>query len=158
MNIRSATPADYDRVARLNAEVQQLHAEALPHLFKPASSETFTREVFEAMLARPHCSLYLAETDGQSAGYLYLEVVDRPETWARYAHRALYVHQLCVARTHGRRGFGQQLLEHAADLATRQGIARLELDVWSFNTTARALFERRGFQESNIRMAHERLP
>ena len=152
MTIRLADPTDYGPVARLNGEVQQLHAEALPHLFKPASEQAFSRAVYEEMLARPRCSLYLAVADGEPVGYIYLEVLDRADTWFRRAHRVLYVHQLCVSSAHRRHGHGHRLLEHAAQLATQQGIAQLELDTWWFNTGARAFFARQGFEESNVRM------
>jgi diamine N-acetyltransferase len=155
MTIRLATSADHHHVARLNAEVQQVHAEALPHVFKPASAQTFTSAVFEAMLAQPHCSLHLAEASGEVIGYLYLQVLERPETWARYAQRVLYVHQLSVARTHRHRGYGQRLLEYAAALANQQSITRIELDTWWFNGTARAFFTHHGFEEYNVRMVKE---
>jgi ribosomal protein S18 acetylase RimI-like enzyme len=153
MTIRLAIIADYHGVALLNFEIQQMHAEALPHLFKPATDQNFTSAVFEAMLAQPDCSLYVAEADGNAVGYIYLQVIERAESWARYAQRALYIHQLCVARSHRRQGHGKRLLEQAAAVASQHGIARIELDTWWFNVDARTFFKVYGFEEFNLRSA-----
>ena len=58
-------------------------------------------------------------------------------------------------RQSSQQGFGRRLLEHAAGVAIQQGITRLELDTWSFNTTARSVFSHSGFEEFNVRMARE---
>ena len=42
LKVRAATVDDADTISSLNDEVQNVHAEALPHLFKPASRETFS--------------------------------------------------------------------------------------------------------------------
>ena len=40
LEVRAATVDDADTISSLNDEVQNVHADALPHLFKPASKET----------------------------------------------------------------------------------------------------------------------
>ena len=152
MTIRLAEAADYEGVARLNAEVQQLHADALPRLFKPTSENIFTREVYDGMLAQPRCYLYIAVRGTEPVGYVYAEVQERPEAWFRYAQRVVYIHQLAVSRLHRRRGYGERLVQQVVALAESQGIRRLELDTWWFNAEARAFFKRLGFTELNLRM------
>jgi hypothetical protein len=41
MEVRLATLNDAEIISALNAEVQTVHAEALPHLFKATSPEAF---------------------------------------------------------------------------------------------------------------------
>ena len=54
MDIRLATPQDAESIAALNAAVQQVHADALPHLFKPPSAETFPAALVRHLLADPN--------------------------------------------------------------------------------------------------------
>ena len=53
MDIRLATLKDAEIIAALNAEVQQIHTDALPHLFKPPSEETFPASLVRQLLADP---------------------------------------------------------------------------------------------------------
>jgi len=152
VTIRPAGPEDFGAVARLNAEVQQLHAEGLPHLFKPASENTFTRAVYEDILAQPRNRVYVAFEGTEPVGYVYAELLDRPETWFRYAHRVAYIHHVSVSHGHRRRGYGERLVREVVALARSHGIGRLELDAWWFNDAARGFFKRLGFSELNLRM------
>jgi ribosomal protein S18 acetylase RimI-like enzyme len=155
VTVRLAEPKDYEAVARLNAEVQQLHADALPHLFRPASDRAFTRAVYDGMLAQPRCHLYVALAGTEAVGYVYAEVQERPEAWFRYAHRVVYIHHLSVGRRHRRKGYGERLLQQVVALARSQGVGRLELDTWWFNADARAFFRRFGFTDLNLRMGRD---
>jgi diamine N-acetyltransferase len=154
MIIRLARSDDYEAVARLNAEVQQVHADALPDVFKAPSpsGSTFTRSDFDDMLLRPGGYLYVAVAE-HPVGYVFAEVLHRPETSSRYTQRVIQIHHVCVSAEHRRRGYGHQLVGQVVRLAKSLGITRLELDVWSFNPRARIFFEGAGFAEFNVRLA-----
>lgn len=61
MEIRRATARDAGIVARLNREVQQLHAAALPRLFKPPSEEIFAPAAFAELVADPDTVVFIGE-------------------------------------------------------------------------------------------------
>jgi diamine N-acetyltransferase len=153
--IRRADESDYDAVACLNAEVQQLHADGLPRLFKQTSDNPFPREVYDEMMTQPTKYVYLALEGAVPAGYIYAEVLERPETWFRYAHKVVYIQHLAVSQAHQRRGHGARLVQQVIDLAQSLGIQQLELDTWWFNANAREFFKRLGFAELNLRMGRE---
>ncbi len=155
MKIRPATAEDAEAIAALNAEVQAMHAAALPHLFKEPGRNGFSTTVASEILAQPDSRVLVADEGGKAVGYLYAQVVRRPETPLRHALDLVYVHHIAVRRTHRRRGCGEALLQRALALAREEGIARLELDVWSFNAAARAFFRRQGFAAFNERMCIE---
>lgn len=66
------------------------------------------------------------------------------------------MHHLAVAREHRGRGYGEQLIREARALAESEGIRRLELSVWAFNTAALGFFARQGFTVFSERMCLER--
>ena len=49
-SVRRAEPGDYEAVSLLNREVQRLHADAYPDLFKPPSDETMCRAAYDDLL------------------------------------------------------------------------------------------------------------
>ena len=150
--VRLAVEADAALLSSLNADVQALHAEALPWLFKPPGPETFTPADASALLAKPDNLVFLAEVGSDPAGYAYAEVVRRAETPLRYAYDEVHLHHISVRPAWRRRGVGEALVDAARQAASQRGIALLTLIVWSFNEGARAFFRRQGFTTYNERM------
>jgi ribosomal protein S18 acetylase RimI-like enzyme len=150
--IRKAGERDADALASLNADVQQLHAAALPWLFKPAGPETFAPADIAALLERPDNLFFIAEVDGAAAGYAYAQIVHRPETSFHYAHDLVHLHHISVRPAHRRHGVGAGLLAAVRAAASENGIALVTIDVWTFNDTARAFFRRHGFVPNTERL------
>jgi len=143
--IRNATEQDADTLASLNADVQAVHACALPWHFKPPGPETFPRAAVADVLAQPDNVVFIAEIDGDTAGYAYAQFVRRDETSFHYAHDMVYLHHISVRPAHRRHGVGGALIGAVRAAATGADIALVALDVWTFNEEARAFFRRHGF-------------
>lgn len=143
--VRRATAADADLVSALNADVQAIHAAAQPQRFKSPGANAFQPSAAAALIARSGNLVFIAEDDGEAAGYAYAEVVRRPETAFHHAYDSIYLHHISVKPTHRRRGVGVALLEAVRSAGQEAGIDLLTADVWSFNEDARAFFRRHGF-------------
>ncbi len=143
ITVRRATDADAGSISTLNAEVQALHAAALPWRFKPPG--TFAEADVSALLAKAENLIFLALVDGEPAGYAYAEVVRRPETPLTHAYETVHIHHLGVSSDYRRQGVGGALLGAVRAAGLELGIALLTLDVWSFNEGAHAFFRRHGF-------------
>ena len=152
MDVRLATPNDAELISTLNAEVQKVYAEALPHLFKPASSETFPTSFVRQLLADPDTCIFIGSLHGAPVGYIYAQIIRRTETALRRAGEHLHIHHISVNRTHQRRGCGHALIQAVVQFAKEHGLATITLDVWSFNTQARGFFATQGFTVYNENM------
>jgi len=149
MDIRLATPNDAETIAALNATVQQVHAEALPHLFKPPSPEAFPASLMRQLLADPTTYIFLGYMNSTPVGYIYAQILRREETALRYAWDRLYIHHLSVNQVYQGQGVGQALMQAVLKVAQDHGISSIALNVWSFNTKARAFFAAQGFSVYN---------
>lgn len=147
-----AMETDADLFSALNADVQAIHAAALPWRFKPPGPGTFPTAEALALLAKPENLVFLAHVDQNPAGYAYAEVMRRPETSLIYAYEMINVHHISVGSKYRRRGVGSALLRAVRASALDLGITLLALDVWSFNEDARAFFRRHGFDQYNERL------
>ncbi len=152
MQVRLATINDAEFISRLNADVQKLHAEALPRLFKPPSDETFPASAVIELLNDPDNYFFIGHVDGEAVGYIYAEIRSVPETALRYALTQVYVHHISIQPRHQHKGYGEKLIQVVKALAHDKGITTIALDVWSFNTSARAFFAEQGFTVFNERM------
>jgi len=139
----------------LNREIQQKHAEAYPHLFKPTSDETLTASAFDVLLNDPAAMTLVVVDDEAVTGYVSAREVQRTDTPYRFAHRVLYIDQLCVARSARRKGHGRRLIEAMKSVAMDRGIPHVEVDTWAFNDEARSFFRSVGFRDITIRMAFD---
>ena len=150
--IAPATKADAEAVSALNREVQHVHATALPRLFKPPGPESFPPSAVGELLAKPENVVLLAWLGPEPAGYVYAEIVRRPETSLCYAQAMIYLHHISVAAACRNRGVGRALVEAVRQIGAQHGISMLALDVWSFNEPARRFFRRCGLTPYNERL------
>ena len=103
MDIRLATLNDAESIAALNAEVQHVHADALPHLFKPPSEETFPASLVRQLLADPNTYIFIASANDAPVGYLYGQILRRAETSLHYAWDPTFKGSDCPCRLFGLR-------------------------------------------------------
>ena len=148
ITVRRATSADAALLSALNAEVQAIHAAALPTWFKPPESQAFP----PGQVDNPNSLVFVAEVGAEPAGYVYASVSRHAETPWRLAYEMIYLHQIGVRAAHRRRGVGAALVAAVRAEAASRNVALLGLDVWSFNADARAFFQRQGFAPYNERM------
>src|SRR5262245_65436188 len=124
-HIRRAGDDDGETLSALNAELQALHAEALPLRFKAPGPDTFPHEAAIALLGLPENRFFLAEVDGAPAGYVYAEIVRRPETALNHAYELAYVHHLYVRPAWQKRGIGRALLDAVRAEGAQEGVTTL---------------------------------
>jgi ribosomal protein S18 acetylase RimI-like enzyme len=149
--VRRAVAADAEALSALNAEVQSIHADALPWLFKPPGG-TFPPSAVEALLGEADNLIFVADTEGVAVGYAVAQLVRRPETSFHFAHDMIYVSHFCVRAASRRQGVGNALMAAVRAAAAQFGVSFLALDVWTFNEGARAFFRRHGLSAYNERL------
>jgi len=150
--VRQATEADAGSISSLNTDVQAAHASAVPWLFKPAGPDTFPPDVVALLMDEPGNLVFIAEVESVPAGYVYAEIIDRPETSFNYAYQMIYIHHISVRSALRRQGVGRALLEAVQAEASKRDIHMISLDVWTFNDAARAFFSRSGFTAHSERL------
>jgi ribosomal protein S18 acetylase RimI-like enzyme len=152
VSIRRATVSDAATVSALNADVQAIHASALPWLFKAPSAETFPLAAAASMLARDDVLVYVAYLGDEPVGYAYAQVRRHPDTSLQYAFEEIHLHHLSVSPRHRGHGVGGVLLSAVRRAADDRGIRQVALDVWTFNQRAEGFFRRHGFEAYNERL------
>jgi GNAT superfamily N-acetyltransferase len=87
--------------------------------------------------------LWFATDDGADAGAIVLG--DAHDYVPPPAVPELYVQVLLTAASHRGLGVGASLIEHAAELARRQGAEQMRVDCWAGVDALPAAYERLGF-------------
>lgn len=144
MTIEILEVKEFGRIAHLVEEVQNLHANLYPTIYKPFQLQEMAR-VMEKMLSDETCVVLLAIENNVTLGYLLAFVKDIPETAFYYPYRLVHIDQLSVSKKHHHKGIGTLLLNKIEEKAQGLSISRLELDHLNSNTTAATFFKSKGF-------------
>ena len=88
VRVRDASSDDVDALTGLAAQVQTLHAEGRPDLFRPAD-EGALRDFLIARLADDFIVLLAEDRGGHVLGYLLAEVISRPQSPFLNSHKSL---------------------------------------------------------------------
>jgi diamine N-acetyltransferase len=144
--IREASPADYEAVCALFVQLDQLHAQALPDLFQPVAGLARPREFFAQMLADEEDAVFVAVHQGALVGLLRCSERCAPNLPLFVPRRFVSIDDLVVAAAFQGTGIGRLLMERAHQWARDRGASEVELVVWEFNASARAFYERQGYQ------------
>ena len=151
MEIRTAMPNDSLLLSALCRDVQSLHAEHHPNVFRMPHGDDFAVAFFDEMLAAPEVTIYIAEEDSRPMGYVVCRLDDRPENVFTYANRFLFIDQISVRPEAQRKGIGTALLKQAEAYARELGLSKIQLDSWDFNLDAHIFFEKNGYHKFNYR-------
>jgi ribosomal protein S18 acetylase RimI-like enzyme len=149
--VRVATAADAEAVARLSVHLQALHREACPALFNAPDIQAAAK-FFLQQMAEPEVLVLLAHRNEKPLGYLFGKEVHSPANPFTAAVSLFYVHHMAVAPDARRSGVGRMLMSNTEAEAGTRGLASVRLNTWAFNTTAHRFFERVGYAPLSINM------
>lgn len=151
--IRKATLEDAALLSALNVDVQRLHADALPHIFKQPGSDDFALQFMRQLLADESNNIFfIAEQDGEAVGYVFVRLIEKPDNPFMFAWKRLLIDQISVRPAYQGHGIGKLLIHAVRTLAQEQGIDVIALESWQFNQAAQAFFHSQGFVNFNVRM------
>ncbi|HEX9058791.1 MAG TPA: GNAT family N-acetyltransferase [Clostridia bacterium] len=144
---------DAELLAVLNRDVQEIHAEIEPGIFKKYSKEGM-QKLFEEALKNENTKGFVAYYDGKPVGYALVSKRDIPETYFKYPYSVVYIEQICIDRKYIRKNAGKELVNHVKSYAESLGVKRIELDFWCKNENAGQFFRSQGFSTFNKRMCY----
>ncbi|MCQ2534279.1 MAG: GNAT family N-acetyltransferase [Clostridia bacterium] len=140
MDIRVAREEDIDGILNLLLQVNQVHADGRPDLFKSGGTK-YNHENLAIKLQEPNERIFVAVEDGQVLGYSFVVMEEDPETINTYAHRTLYIDDLCVDEVQRGKHIGTSLFAEVKKYASSIDAYRVTLRVWECNPTARKFYD-----------------
>ena len=139
---------DYERVSKIMDQVQRLHVEWRPDVYKPASP-LITMDMFEAILEDENW--YVAEADGVVVGVLEL-MKRHVESPAQVMKDVLFISTMAVDEKYRGKGIGHLFFEKVKRLKQEKGYDTIELQVNAKNRLAYEMYRKYGFTEKSINM------
>ncbi|MCG8572265.1 MAG: GNAT family N-acetyltransferase [Spirochaetes bacterium] len=151
MSIEIIKTNDKKLLSLLNEEVQNVHHEKYPDIFKPYSQKEMEK-LFEWTLSENTFCHYIAKYNNDEAGYLIFEDKKYNETPYRYEYKVVYIHEISVLKKYQGFGIGKKFIDVVLKFANDNNIKRVEVDFWSLNDNAKIFYKKMGFCNYNERM------
>jgi GNAT superfamily N-acetyltransferase len=144
--IRKAVPQDYADLCALFDQVDALHRDRLPWLFR--KPEGPGREVSEilAWLEADDVALFVAEVGGKLAGFIHAYIRESPPYPIFFPRRWVNIDTMVVDRVLQRKGIGGALMGKVHQWAEEKGATSIELSVYAFNREAIAFYQAQGYK------------
>ena len=144
MAVRFAEEKDLPRVNELRRQVNELHVQGKPEVFKPGFCPEL-RDYVQVVFADENKKIAVAEREGRIVGFAVLNHITRPENPFMFARDFLDIDEFGVDEACRRQGVATELVAFIRDWAKAQGYKRIELNMWEFNQSALAFYEAAGF-------------
>lgn len=146
--IRNANTNDFEAVARIMNQVQQMHVEWRPDVYKP-NENLIPRDIFEKIVAGD--TFYVAEADGLVVGIL--EVVYRHiETPSHVTRDIIFIDSMAVDEAYRGMGIGHLFFDKIKEIKAEKKLDGIELQVNAKNKAAYEMYLKCGFTEKSINM------
>ncbi|MBO4902694.1 MAG: GNAT family N-acetyltransferase [Lachnospiraceae bacterium] len=145
MEIRNAVAADADDILKLLTQVNQVHADLRPDLFKGGGNK-YTKEEILEILNKPDERVYVASEEGHVAGYAICMIKDVEDNTSRRGFRYFFLDDLCVDEDRRGQRVGALLFSHVKQEAKSLGAYEVVLHVWNGNGPAEAFYEKMGMK------------
>ena len=152
--VRFAQEKDLDRINELRKQVNDIHVEGRPDIFKAGFGEKLRGHAQE-LLNGENSDIIVAERDGIICGMACVDYVNKPETPFGNARCFYHVQEIAVDANHRRQGVAKELLEFMIADAKKRKLGKIELDVWEFNDSAIEFYQAVGFRQTRRWMEYE---
>lgn len=144
MNLHIDVSDDSGILASLNRDVQEIHTELFPELFKPFDLDS-VRSQMDSFLQEDGARALVAYDGKEPIGYALTIERMKVETPYRYGYRYLMIDQMSIRPQYRRQGIATALINRIKELAIQNDIDRIELTVWTENRDAAAFYDKLGF-------------
>ena len=145
MIIRFAKENELVRVNELRKQVNDLHVEGKPEVFKAGFNDEL-RDYIYNIWDDPEQEIVVADLDGTICGFAVLHHIVKPATPFMYERDFINVDEFSVNKDYRRQGVASEMITFMRNYAREKGFNRIELNMWEFNQDALAFYETVGFK------------
>lgn len=147
--IRLGKLKDFKKILIIFKEVQNLHAENEPEIFK--FTDPINSTSFKEMLKKKEIKIFVSENNKEIDGFLIGKVIET-ESNLTLPRKLFAIETLAVLKKSQKKNIGKNLISTAKSFANKEKCDGLILSVWSFNENAFNFYKHLGFEEKSIKM------
>lgn len=151
MIAREANNNDVEQILNLLTQVNNVHHDGRPDLFKK-DVQKYSAEELQQIIEQKSMRIIVAVDEGCILGYAFCLVQDHKNDRNIIPEKTLYVDDICVDEASRGKRVGTFLFENVKQLAKELGCYNVTLNVWSCNPVAQKFYQSLGMKEQKIGM------
>ena len=148
VRIRTAKKADYESVIKIMSQVQDMHVEWRPDIYKP-NDNLILEDVFEKIIEDG--TFFVAETNDMVIGVLEF-VFRHIESPSHVTRDVIFIDTMAIDENFRGMGIGHQMFDFLKKLKQEKNLDAIELQVNARNRAAYEMYHKCGFTEKSINM------
>jgi len=148
--IRNAQEADIPRIIDLLHQVDMVHYDKRPDLFKPNTTKYDEQELV-ALLGDEIKPIFVFD-DGEVQGYAFCQIKEVHNDRLLQDCKTLYIDDICVDESARGKHVGKALFEFVHVYAQSLGCHNITLNVWEGNDSAIRFYQNMGMHPQKIGM------
>ena len=149
--IRKANVNDIPRILDLLHQVNMVHYEIRPDLFKPNTTKYNAQEL-QALLIDARTPIFVEGGEGSVTGYAFCQIKEVKDDILLQDIKTLYIDDICVDEAARGRHVGKALFDYVHEYAVSIGCRNITLNVWEGNTPAYSFYKHMGMQVQKTTM------
>ena len=142
--IRKANKNDIGRIIELLHQVNMVHHEIRPDLFKSYTTK-YNEQELEALLDNDSNPIFVYD-DGEVLGHAFCQITDVKSHKLLQDAKTLYIDDICVDEKVRGKHVGKALYEFVRDYAKSIGCYNMTLNVWEGNDPALSFYKNMGMK------------
>ena len=151
LSVRRATGNDIPAILRLLVQVNMVHHNGRPDLFKGPTTK-YTADELAAIIADDETPVFVCVDGGDAVLGHGFCVMQHAGGQLMEEHDTLYIDDICVEESARGLGVGRALYAHILDYARARGCYNVTLNVWTCNPGAMAFYEKLGMKPYRVGM------
>ena len=150
--IRYAQKKDIPRLSELLGQVNLVHHNGRPDIFKPDVKKYTDNELKEIFSDDEKPVFVAVDTDENVIGYAFCMFLQQKNSNILTDIKTLYIDDLCVDEEKRGMHIGSKLYEYVINYAKQSGCYNVTLNAWSCNESAIRFYEKCGMVPQKIGM------
>ncbi len=150
--IRRAEESDIPRILELLVQVDMVHHNGRPDLFKGPATKYNAQELRKIFADQTTPVFVCTNDEGMIMGHAFCIHQQIPDHPVMSDVKTLYIDDICVDEAFRGHGVGRSLYRHIMDYARLHEIYNITLNVWACNQDALSFYEAMGFKLQKMGM------
>lgn len=153
INVRKPSAEDYNSLCDLFEEIDSLHRDNLPHIFKKPDEPVRERDYFLGLVSDNNVGLFVAELEENVIGFVHVIIKEAPDIPIFIQRRYAVVDSILVKSGFQNHGIGKLLMAKMQEWSIANGATSIELNVYEFNSSGISFYKRCGYKTFSRKMS-----
>lgn len=151
MTVRKAIESDIPGILNLLVQVDMVHHNGRPDLFKGPATK-YNNEELKEIIANPLTPVFVCVEEDAVLGHAFCVHKQEINNSVLTDIKTLYIDDICVDEKNRRRNVGSMLYDYVLNFAKENDYYNITLNVWTCNPGAMKFYEKVGFLPQKIGM------